>query len=190
MKAADPNKAHKISNSRWLHAIVFTVAMISFGANSENARAAAPKPTDYRFTAAGDKFEDTLQVAVAFHVRPPRRLRARRLELAIGSLSTSRDHSAFVSLGPVWRLALHDRPVFVELGISPTLIVGGSSFNGRDLGGNVHFTSSLAVGANFGRLDTASVSLRVQHTSNAGLSNTNPGMDMVGINFAFNFANQ
>ena len=153
-------------------------------------RAASLKAADYRIAVAGDKFEDTVQVAVAFKMRPPRRLRANRLELAVGTISTSRDNSAFVSLGPVWRLPFKNDAIFVDLGFSPTLIVGGTSFNGRDLGGNFHFTSSIAVGANFGRFDAASVSLRVQHTSNGGLGSTNPGIDMIGINFALSFANR
>lgn len=190
MHPAEHHQAMKIAHNRWLHAVVFVVALLSFEWNGANARAAGLRPTDYRIAAAGDKFDDTLQVAVAFRMRPPHRLRANRLDLAIGSISTSRENSAFVSMGPVWRLPLKRSALFVELGFSPTLIIGGSSFSGRDLGGNFHFTSSLAVGANFGRFDSVSVSLRAQHTSNGGLSNTNPGIDMIGVNFAFHFADR
>ncbi len=90
-------------------------------------------------------------------------------------------------LEPVWRLPINSRSLFVELSISPTLI-GGSSFNGRDLGGNFHFTSAAAVGKTFGLRDAFSLSLRIQHTSNAGLSSINPGMDTVGLNFSFDFS--
>ncbi len=44
-------------------------------------------------------------------------------------------------LGPVWRLPINSRSLFVELGVSPTLL-GGSSFNGRDMRENFHFTPS------------------------------------------------
>ena len=177
----------RIGYSKALHTIVFVSAMISFTLNSSNARAATAAPTDYRVVAASKKFEDTSQFAVAFRMRPPRRLRARHLELAIGAISTSQETRAFVSFGPVWRLPINNRLLFVELGFSPTLIAG-SSFNGRDLGGNFHFTSSASVGATFGARENVSLALRVQHTSNGGLSSTNPGLDMIGLNFAFNLS--
>lgn len=183
------NRADKILYSKSLHAIVFLVAMLSFTLNGVNAFAATLEPTDYRIGSAGDKFEGTRLYAVAFKMRPPRRLRAKHLELAIGALSTSGEDRAFISLGPVWRLPVKHRSFFGELGFSPTLL-GGSYLNGRDLGGNFHFTSSVAVGATFGRRQALSVSLRAQHTSNGGLSNTNPGIDIFGINVAFNFTNR
>ena len=143
--------------------------MISCMLNSANARAAAAVPIDYRLALAGDKFADTWQFAVAFRMRPPRRLRgfrAKHFELAVGTISTSQESNPFVSLGPVWRLPLNNDSLFVELGISPTLL-GGSSFNGRDLGGNFHFTSSATVGKTFGARDAVSLSLRIQASSAA-----------------------
>jgi len=171
--------------SKKLHTVVFVIAMISFSLISSSAWAATVAPTDYRVIAASGKYQDTTQFAVAFRMRPPRRLRARHLELAIGAISTSQETRPFVSLGPVWRLPIRSRSLFVELGFSPTLI-GGSSLNGRDLGGNFHFTSSASIGATFGVRENISLALRVQHTSNGGLSSTNPGLDMIGLNFAFN----
>ena len=174
--------------SKALHTVVFVIAMISFSLNSSNAWAATVAPADYRVLAASDKFADTTQFAVAFKMRPPRRLRARYLELAIGAISTSQETRPFVSLGPVWRLPINRRSLFVELGFSPTLIAG-SSFNGRDLGGNFHFTSSASVGATFGARENISIALRVQHTSNGGLNRSNPGLDTIGLNFALNLSN-
>lgn len=95
----------------------------------------------------------------------------------------------FVSLGPVWRLPINSRRLFIQLGFSPTLL-GGASFHGRNLGGRFHFTSSATVGMTLGARDGLELALRVQHTSNGGLSSTNPGMDMIGLSFAFNFSNR
>ena len=178
-----------IGTSTVLHTTLFVIAMLSIAMSSANARAVALKPSDYRVSKANHKFEDARQFAVGFTMRSPRRLRAQRLELAVGAISTAAESRAFLSFGPVWRFPANSRSLFVELGFSPTLI-GGSTFNGRDLGGNFHFTSSAAIGATFGRFDTVSVSLRAQHTSNGGLSDTNPGLDMFGLNFAFNFSNR
>ena len=174
--------------SRILHAGVFVTAMLTIALNSANAFAANLHPAGYRIAAGGDKFEGTRLFAAAFKTRPPRRLRARHLELVVGALAASAEDRAFVSFGPVWRLPIEHRSLFVELGFSPTLLAG-STLNGRDLGGNLHFTSSIAIGATFGERQTLSLSLRAQHTSNGGLNDTNPGIDMFGINIALNFTN-
>ena len=177
-------RSREFGPAKALHVVVFALAMVSFMLNGLNVQAADLRSADYRFALADDKFADTWQVAVAYRLRPPRRLRAQYLELAVGTISTSADNRLFVSLGPVWRLPLHNESLFVEFGISPTLL-SGTTFNGRDMGGNFHFTSSAAIGTHFGARDAMSVSLRIQHTSNGGISSTNPGMDMVGITFAF-----
>ncbi len=90
----------KIGHSKALHTVVFAIAMIAFTLNDANARAASVMPADYRYAVAGDKFEDTWQLAVALRMRPPRRLRARCMELAVGTISTSEVSQPFVSLGP------------------------------------------------------------------------------------------
>ncbi len=168
-----------------LHITFFATMMISCMLNNSLAQAASVIPSDYRLATAGDKFSDTVQFAVAFKFRPPRRLRAKRMELVVGTIATSQESRLFVSLGPVWQLPIVNRSMFFELGISPTFI-GGSSFKQQDMGGKFHFTSFAAVGARFGKRDALSLSLRVQHTSNGGLSSTNPGMDMIGITVGFN----
>lgn len=178
-------RTNKTGYSTILHMLVFVAAMASISLNGSNARAADLAPDDYRIVAATGEFDDTTQVALAYRMRPPRRLRARHLELAVGAITTPNENRAFISFGPVWRLPLKSDSFFIDLGFSPTLI-SGSSFNGRDLGGNFHFTSSVSIGTTFGATDNIAVSLRVQHTSNGGLSSDNPGLDMIGLNFAFN----
>lgn len=178
-------ETHKFDYLKALHIIFFATMMISCLLNNSLAQAASVIPSDYRVATAGDKFSGAVQFAAVFKFRPPRRLRARRMELVVGTIATSQESRLFVSLGPVWQLPIANRSMFFELGISPTYI-GGSSFNQRDMGGNFHFTSFAAVGARLGKRDALSLSLRVQHTSNGGLRSTNPGMDMIGITFGFN----
>ena len=187
MKCSD-TQIRSIRDNKALHTVVFVIAMISFTLHGANLSAANLGTTEYRVATASKKFENTSQFAVAFRMRPPRRLRARHVELAVGAISTSQETRAFVSLGPVWRLPINHRLPYVELGYSPTLIAG-SSLNGRDLGGNFHYTSSASIGATFGARENISLALRVQHTSNGGLSSTNPGLDMIGLNFAINLSN-
>ena len=179
---------HKLTRrSHRLNALCLALVLMTCVMNGANARAENHVPGDYRMLEAGDKFDGVRQYAVAFKIRPPRRLRSKHLELTVGFITSGSADRAFVSFGPVWRLASRRETVFVNFGFSPTLI-SGSEFNGRDLGGNVHFTSSVSIGVSLGRRQAYSFSLRAQHTSNGGLSSANPGIDMFGLNFAFNFS--
>jgi len=174
-------------NADWLNALFLAVVMLCCLTSGANARAESLAPPDFRVLTAVKKFDGAWQYALTFKIQPPRRLRSRHLELTVGSISNSSSDRAFVSLGPVWRFPLTREAAFVDLGFSPTLI-SRSRFNGRDLGGNVHFTSSISIGARLGRQQTIALALRAQHTSNGGLSDNNPGVDMVGLNVSVNFA--
>ena len=132
---------------------------------------------------AARKFDDTSQLAIAYRLPAPTVFRAHRLEAAAGTIHSDANSELFVSLGPVWRLSVHGSSTFIDFGFSPTLM-SGSRFDSRELGGRFYFTSSLTVGARFGRFQQFSLSLRVQHSSNGGLHGTNPGLDMLGLAFA------
>ncbi len=67
---------------------------------------------------------------------------------------------------------------------------GGSSFNGRDMDGNCHFTSLAAVGATLGARDYAAPSPGNQYTSNRDLNSTNPGLNMIALNIFIDFSNR
>jgi len=75
---------------------------------------------------------------------------------------------------------------FVDFGLHPTFI-SQSRFEGKNLGGDVFFTSHLGLGLYLGRQRKTSLLLRYQHTSNAGLNDRNPGLDMLGLTFSYNF---
>ena len=177
------NRVCRISGIRQ---VVVTILLTLIALSFQVSHAKTVRPDSYRVSVAGDKFSNTWQVAAEFHLRAPRRLRARHLELVVGTTSTSIETRPFVSLGPLWRLPITDRRVFLDFGFSPTVFFG-STFNNRDIGGNFHFTSSAAIGVALGDDDASSISIRIQHTSNGGLSSSNPGMDMVGLNLAVNF---
>lgn len=142
-------------------------------------------PDGYRLQQAIGKFEDTSEFALEYRIRAPALLRADRLQLAAGTLSDGGVTRGFLSLGPVWRRDFASRG-FVDFGFSPT-VLSGSRIGGRDLGGSFHFTSSLSVGYRFGDFGQYSLALRAQHTSNGGLNEKNPGLDVVGLRFAVEF---
>lgn len=169
------------SNSRncFFHGIlIVTMLFVASSANS-----AGVSPPVYRFSVGGGKFSDTFQVGAALNLRAPSVLAIQNLEFAVGSIASRTSREAFVSLGPTWRWPLWNRRSYLDVGFSPTLL-SGSSFDGRRLGGNLHFTSSLALGLKFGYRERTTISLRIQHTSNGGLNKPNPGLDMIGLNWS------
>lgn len=176
-----PPKANE-RQARQRHLLLLALALAPVLLGSLNARAAGPWPAGVRVTKATQKFDDVWQFGAIYPLRPPRRLRARYLELALGALSTPAETRPFVSLGPVWDLGNRSQVLVFEFGFSATLL-GGSTFAGRDVGGNLHFTSSVTLGTRFGRERAYALALRVQHTSNGGLNSTNPGLDAIGLNF-------
>lgn len=126
------------------------------------------------------------QTGFTFHAAAPRWLHANHLEFGLGALSRGEQSRPFVSLGPVWRWEPSgvEKRWFIDLGLSPT-VLAGAEFDGKDLGGNLHLTSSLAIGRHFGARSASTISLRIQRLSNLGLGNTNPGVDMIGISFTY-----
>ncbi len=176
-----------VSERALARALILLAFLFIHGSTATPARAEIFD--EIRVSVADDKFSGTRQLAAVFQRRAPVWLRAHHTEVAVGGIQNADDSRPFLSIGPVWRWGREDQSVFVEFGFSPT-VIGGSRFADRDMGGNVHFTSSLSIGHIFGRFRQAALALRPQHISNGGLSDTNPGMDMLGLNFAFNFAAQ
>ena len=112
-----------------------------------------------------------------------------RLDFSAGWLERGSNASAFVSAGPSyrWHMNKSDQSKwFVDFGAHPTFI-SQSRFEGKNLGGQVFFTSHLGFGAYVGQQRRTSLLLRYQHTSNAGLDDNNPGVDMLGLVFSYNF---
>jgi hypothetical protein len=112
-----------------------------------------------------------------------------KLDFTAGLLERGSDSSLFVSFGPTYRFNMkRSEPGrwFMEIGSHPTY-VSESQFGGKPLGGQFFFTSYLGLGAYLDRQRKTCLLLRYQHTSNAGLSDTNPGVDMLGLTFSYHF---
>ena len=112
-----------------------------------------------------------------------------RLDFSAGWLERGSNASAFVSAGPSyrWHMNKSDQSKwFVDFGVHPTFI-SQSRFEGKNLGGEVFFTSHLGLGVYLGRQRKTSLLLRYQHISNAGLDDDNPGVNMLGLMFRYNF---
>jgi hypothetical protein len=104
-----------------------------------------------------------------------------RLNASAGVLDGGGDSAAIVSVGPGLAWINPGRQFTVEAGISPTLMTR-HEFGDADFGGPFRFTS---LNSRIGKQTTAAV--RIQHMSNAGIYDSNPGLDqvMLGINYLF-----
>lgn len=139
--------------------------------------------SSYRIAAAVYKYDQTGQVAAAVRHKGECAWRAWNMELVAGVIHSPQATRPFLSVGPVWCWPLPGPRLFLEISVSPT-VIAGSQIEGRDLGGDFHFTSSVALGSQFGRREGWSVSLKFQHISNGGLNQPNPGMNLVGLDFS------
>ena len=175
----------KTPRRKSLHIIALIVAMVPLALQAPDARAASLQPDSYVVGKVLDKFDDTWQFAAVFKLGRPKRLRAQYVDLTLGVITAPGDSRPFISLAPVWQVPLYGDNVAVKFSFGPTLFAG-STFDHRDLGGNIHFTSAVAIEGVFGVRRSITLGLRIQHTSNGGLNSTNPGMDIVGLSFSYN----
>lgn len=94
-----------------------------------------------------------------------------------------------LSIGPSlrWRGAQGASPWFLEAGTS-LMVTGKQLYNDNQrMGTRFNFASHLGVGMNFGQQHAHELSLRVQHASNAGIKNPNPGLNFWQIRYAHVF---
>lgn len=139
---------------------------------------------EIRVLAAIKKFTGTKQVALAFTLPTSTWMYSNRIEIALGSIGNSEDTTAFISAGPLWSWEVLAPGNFFELGFSPTFLAD-TQFGSRNIGGHLHFSSSATIGHKFGQNKRSIIGLRIQHISNGGLNNTNPGLDSVGLSVSY-----
>lgn len=100
-----------------------------------------------------------------------------------------RDNFFQLGLVPLlrYRFAEGRSPWFVEGGIG--LSVTHKRFVSRDkvFGSSWNFSDNLAVGRSFGEQGRQEISLRLQHSSNAGLKEPNPGLNLVLLRYSSAF---
>ncbi len=181
------------SRGRHLATVAFAAALMA-GAVSQ-AATARPLHLSAWSMAAFSHFSGLRQYAVTLGVpiadyrlggivlRP-------ELTASLGHMDRSGDQGTFGSVGvraryfPGFRIG--DLPVFLEGGVSPTLM-DRRHYLGKDFGSDIEFISHVVAGVSFGRDDHGSLGVRVEHMSNASISRTNPGVNMVGLQASYRF---
>lgn len=169
---------HKIHSLRLL---ALLLVILVHSAQSARAATSQAYPELRVATAFAGKFDADVFTA-AWYVETPAWIRADRLELAAGVINAADVSRPFAFAGPVWRVTPRRRGPFVEFSFGLT-VIGGSTVDGRDLGGNLHFRSAVALGLAGGRGQAHEVAIRVEHISNGGLRDHNPGLDSIGLSF-------
>lgn len=135
----------------------------------------------------GEDFNQ-LEIAATYRLPWTRRLDQgwtleSRINASAGALHhDGGDTAAIVTIGPGLAWVSPSQQYTIEAGISPTL-VSKHEFGEADFGGNFQFTSFTGLNSRLGERTTAT--FRVQHMSNAGIYNHNPGLNhiMLGINY-------
>lgn len=100
-------------------------------------------------------------------------------------------HQTFTQLALVplfrWRGAGGQSPWFLEAGIGLSVTDERFITPHKTFGSNFNFSDNLALGRIYGDRGQHELSLRWQHTSNAGLRQPNPGLDLVLVRYTARF---
>lgn len=106
------------------------------------------------------------------------------LEGNAGVLNGAGDNALVVSAGPGIYLKTPGDRIAVWLGINPT-VISSASFGDENLGGPFQFTSHAGIEFNFAR--HFSIGYRIQHMSNAGFYDHNPGLNLHMLQLGYRF---
>jgi lipid A 3-O-deacylase len=98
-----------------------------------------------------------------------------RMDLTAGILESEGDSGFITSLGPVLTVSGPKERIVLDCGISPTLI-GRYEYGDVNLGGTVQFTSHAALMVRV--WESVYAGYRIQHMSNSGLYDKNPGLNL------------
>ena len=86
-----------------------------------------------------------------------------------------------------WRPDEGRSPWFVEGGIGLSWLDGDLRTPERTFSTRLNFSDNLGIGRSFGARGEQELSLRWQHTSNAGIRKPNPGQDLLLVRYAHAF---
>jgi hypothetical protein len=107
-----------------------------------------------------------------------------RLDLSAGAIHGRGEEGFVGTLGPTVVLGKDDFPLTLEFGCSPTLL-SKDEFGNVNFGVPFQFTSHVGVDCRI--FEHLSVGYRLQHMSNAAISNDNPGLDLHMFAISYHF---
>ncbi len=107
-----------------------------------------------------------------------------RLEFTSGYIERDDEYGYVGTVGPAVVIRRRGLPVFVNAGARPT-VLSKSAFGDHDLG--MRFLMTSHVGVDWQAHPRVAVGYRVQHASNGGLAEHNPGLNMHFIGATYRF---
>jgi hypothetical protein len=107
-----------------------------------------------------------------------------RVDTTAGWLGGEHNDAFVGSLGPAIGLRKGRCPLWLEGGSSPTFL-SQSQFGDKNLGCRFQFTSH--IGLIWDITKHVSVGWRFQHMSNAGMGNSNPGLNLQMVEISYRF---
>ncbi|MEM8868740.1 MAG: acyloxyacyl hydrolase [Verrucomicrobiota bacterium] len=105
-------------------------------------------------------------------------------EGAVGIIRGNDDTAGYLRLGAAARISLGELPLSLSINTGIQVLTE-DTFGDFDLGGNFNFSSGIGFDWKFNQ--HWEIGYRFQHTSNANLYETNPGLDLHSFNFAYKF---
>ncbi len=106
------------------------------------------------------------------------------MEASVGVLDGNGETAGLLHLGFAAFVEIDDFPLRLVLSTGPTFLTE-EEYDDFDLGGHLQFTS--AAGFDWEVVDDWTVGYRYQHISNAGLDDSNPGLNMHVLAVAHDF---
>ena len=105
-----------------------------------------------------------------------------QLEITGGFIDTIDGSQGLVGIGPVWQWhnTMQSAVLETEFSFAPTLLSSGH-LGSHNMGGVFHFTSGISITWSPNSNRRVSVGLRLQHISNGGTHDHNPGLDSIGL---------
>lgn len=145
-----------------------------------------PAPDSVGLQYALNEFRDTTGLSAAWR-RPTvdawLMRSAAHVDLEFGLIHAPGEFAATAMIGPVWKWPLLEDRSFIDFRFGP-LLISRRKFGETDIGGHLHFSSTLALGFRFGEKGQHELALQISHTSNGNLDKPNPGLDMVGLRYS------
>lgn len=87
-----------------------------------------------------------------------------------------------------WRLDSGTSPWFLDAGVGLSFSSVLYQTEGKSFSSRFNFGTHLGVGRNFGPRREHELTLRVEHFSNAGIKEPNPGANFVQLRYAYRFS--
>lgn len=118
-----------------------------------------------------------------------------RWEIAVGRWRADLEHGrrdeswvTQLSVVPTLRLTgLRGRGWYGEIGSGPAMLMPVFHSRNRSFSTEFNFQSHLALGYTLGPAGQHDVGLRIEHFSNAGIRDPNPGMEIASLRYTYRF---